>query len=117
MEKTRHYEFEGVTLEIPLHYDELSQMFIEEYPDFVKNPIYTPEGCPVFFNGEDACPFAEAAEGEDCPDCGSCRFFRPAGPHTWIGVCGHEKKRHGQEQTPQSGGQIGEIMTGSINEK
>ena len=68
MEKTRHYEFEGVTLEIPLHYDELSQMFIEEYPDFVKNPIYTPEGCPVFFNGEDACPFAEAAEGEDCPE-------------------------------------------------
>ena len=93
MEKIRRYTFEGLTLEIPLRYDELSHMYIEEYPDFVADPVYTPEGCPVLFIGEDACPYGEASDGGDCPDCGACRFFRPAGAHTWIGVCGNEKKR------------------------
>lgn len=93
MEKVRRYEFEGVILEIPLRYDAQSQIYLEEYPDFIENPVYTPAGCPIYFTGEDACSFAEAAEGEECPDCGSCRFFRPADPHTWFGVCGHEKKR------------------------
>ena len=100
MGKTRRYEFEGVALEIPLRYDELSHMYIEEYPDFIKNPVYTPEGYPVMFSGEDACPGAKAAEGEECPDCGSCYFFHSAGPHTWIGVCRHEKKRRGQREEP-----------------
>ena len=93
MEKVRRYEFEGVILEIPLRYDAQSQIYLEEYPDFIENPVYTPAGCPVYFTGEDACLFAEAAEGEECPDCGSCRLLRPADPHTWFGVCGHEKKR------------------------
>ena len=39
MEKVRRYEFEGVTLEIPLRYDERSQIYIEEYPDFVSKEI------------------------------------------------------------------------------
>lgn len=96
MEAIRRYEFEGCILEIPLRYDERSCMYIEEYPDFVKNPVYTPEGCPVYFVGEDACPYAEAASGTDCPDCGSCRYFRPAESHSWIGVCGNGKKRRRQ---------------------
>ena len=93
MDKTRHYEFEGVTLEIPLHYDPRSDRYLEEYPDFISNPVYTPAGCQVLFAGEDACPYAEADDGGECPDCGSCRYFRLAGAHTWIGVCGHEKRR------------------------
>lgn len=93
MEKTRRYEFEGITLEVPLRYDPLSKMYIEEYPDFIGEPIYTPEGQPVMFSGEDACCYAEATDGTICPECGSCRFFRPAGPHTWFGVCGNKKKQ------------------------
>ncbi len=93
MEKKRHYEFEGVVLEIPLRYDALSGMYIEMYPDFISNPVRTPEGYPVLFSGEDACSYAEADDGGECLDCSSCRFFRPAASHTWIGVCGHEKKR------------------------
>ena len=93
---TRRYEFEGVALEIPLRYDERSNMYLEEYPDFIQHPVYTPEGCPVLFAGEDACPYAEAQEGTECPDCGSCRFYRRV-PHTWIGVCGHKKKSKAME--------------------
>ena len=93
MEKIRRYEIEGLVLDIPLRYDERSHIYIEEYPDFEKEPVYTPEGCPILFIGEDACPYGEAGGEGRCPDCGSCRFFRPAGAHTWIGVCGHEKKR------------------------
>ena len=51
MEKYRRYEFEGIELEIPLRYDAFSRMYIEEYPDFAQNPVYTPEGCPVLFSG------------------------------------------------------------------
>ena len=91
MKKSRSYTFEGVRLEIPLQYDERAGMYLEQYPDFIQNPVYTPAGCRVMFSGEDACSYAEAAEEGSCPDCGSCRFFRPAGPHTWIGVCGHSK--------------------------
>ena len=104
METTRRYEFEGVVLEIPLHYDERSRMYIEEYPDFVNHPVYTPAGCPVFFSGEDACTLAQAEDGGDCPDCGSCRFFRPAGPHTWFGVCGHQEKRRREDPADGKGG-------------
>ena len=98
MEKTRHYEFEGVALEIPLRYDELAHMYIEVYPDFTQDPVYTPEGCPVLFVGEDACPYAQASDSGSCPDCGACRFFRPAHSRAWIGVCGHEKNRRGSRR-------------------
>lgn len=93
MKKIRRYEIEGITLEIPLRFDALSQIYIEEYPDFIRNPVYTKSGCPVLFIGEDACTLAEASDGGCCPDCGSCRFFRPADAHTWIGLCTHEKQR------------------------
>ena len=63
MEKTRHYDIEGTLLEIPLHYDELAQMYVEIYPDFIENPVYTPEGCPILFTGEDACAYAESRDG------------------------------------------------------
>lgn len=95
MKKIRRYEIEGITLEIPLRFDALSQIYIEEYPDFIRNPVYTKSGCPVLFIGEDACTLAEASDGGCCPDCGSCRFFRPADSHTWIGICTHEKHRFG----------------------
>ena len=98
MDKTRHYEFEGVAIEIPLRYDPLSKMYIEEYPDFTQNPVYTPEGCPVLFIGEDACKYGEADDGEKCSDCGSCKYYRPAGTHTWIGVCGHKMRRRGGQK-------------------
>ena len=101
MEKTRQYSIEGVLLEIPLRYDEVTGREIEIFPDFIENPVYTPDGCPVLFTGEDACGYGEAPDGTPCIDCGSCRFYRPAGPHTWIGVCLHEKNRNRRPGTPE----------------
>lgn len=110
MEKTRHYDIEGTLLEIPLHYDELAQMYVEIYPDFIENPVYTPEGCPILFTGEDACAYAESRDGERCIDCGSCRFYRQS-LHTWIGVCGHEKNRYAVRIPPLPAATAGRQMT------
>lgn len=94
MGKSKRYVIEGAVLEIPLQYDEKAGRYMELYPDFSEKPVYTPEGHPILFTGEDACPLGEAADGGVCVDCGSCRYYRQQ-PGTWIGVCSHEKKRHG----------------------
>ncbi len=93
MEQFRHYDYEGVNLDVPLRYDPGAGIYIEEYPDFVENPTWTRDGRPMVFAGEDACPDAQEATPGGCPDCGSCRFYSPAGVHTWIGVCGLAKNR------------------------
>lgn len=92
MEKTRQYNIEGLVLEIPLYYDELTGREIEVFPDFIEHPVYTPAGAPVLFTGEDACEYGEAMGGTRCIDCGSCRFYRQV-QGTLLGVCGHEQKR------------------------
>ena len=96
MEKTKKYNVEGATLTIPLRYDEDSGRYMEVYPDFIKDPVYTPEGNPIMLTLEDACAFGEKKDAnEPLVDCGSCRFYRQL-PNALIGVCGHEKKRKAQ---------------------
>lgn len=91
MEKTKTYHVEGATLTIPLRYDEKSGKYMEVYPDFIENPVYTPEGHPIMLTLEDACAFGEKKEvNEELVDCGSCRFYRQL-PNTLIGVCRCEK--------------------------
>ena len=92
MGKTRQYNIEGALLEIPLCYDELTGREIEIFPDFIENPVYTAQGHPVLFTGEDACTYGKSPDGTPCIDCGSCRFYRQT-PGTLIGVCKHEQKR------------------------
>ncbi len=93
MEKTKKYNVEGALLTIPLRYDEKSGKYMEVYPDFINNPVYTPEGHQIILTLEDACAFGEQKDtAEPLVDCGSCRFYRQA-PNTLIGVCGHEKKQ------------------------
>ena len=93
MEKTNTYYVEGATLTIPLRYDEKAGRYMEVYPDFIKDPVYTPEGNPIMLTLEDACAFGEKKDtSEALIDCGSCRFYRQM-QNTLIGVCGCEKKR------------------------
>ncbi len=92
LKQTRQYLVEGALLEIPIRFDEMAGIYIEEYPDFTETPVWTPMGHPVMFAGEDACSLAKEAEAGGCPDCGSCRYYRSAASHTWFGVCLHEEK-------------------------
>ena len=93
MNKIKKYNIEGATLTIPLRYDEKSGIYMEEYPDFVKDPVYTPEGNPIMLTLEDACAWGEPKDaGEPLIDCGSCRFYRQAA-NTLIGVCRCEKNK------------------------
>ncbi|MCD7980868.1 MAG: hypothetical protein LUF32_00870 [Clostridiales bacterium] len=93
--KVRKYEFEGVTLNIPLYYDKKADMYIEAYPDFTETPVWTKDGHPIMFSGEDACPYSEWSEPGRCMDCGSCLHYTPVAHHTLIGVCRHAKRRRG----------------------
>lgn len=96
MEKTKTYHVEGATFTIPLRYDEKSGRYMEVYPDFIKNPVYTQEGYPIMLTLEDACVFGKGKNAnEPLVDCGSCHFYRQL-PNALIGVCGHEKKRKAQ---------------------
>lgn len=93
MEKTKTYHVEGATLTIPLRYDETSGRYMEVYPDFIKEPVCTPEGHPIMLTLEDACACGEQKDAnEPLVDCGSCRFYRQL-QNTLIGVCRCEKKR------------------------
>ena len=94
MKKTRRHNIEGVTLDVPLRYDQRTGREIEEYPDLLEYPVYTPAGCPVMLTVEDACGYGETADGSRCIDCGSCIFYREA-QDSLLGVCGHEKRRRG----------------------
>ena len=120
MEKAKRYEIEGRILDIPVHWDERSQQYLEDYSSLIENPVYTPEGRPILLTIEDACPqahmadhpvytpegervmltiedacaYGEAADGTRCIDCGSCVYFRqPRG--SLLGVCHNEKTRSG----------------------
>ena len=95
MEKAKRYEIEGRILDIPVHWDERSQQYLEDYSSLIENPVYTPEGRPILLTIEDACRYSEPAEDEPrCIDCGSCVYFRqPWG--SLLGVCHNEKTRSG----------------------
>ena len=93
MKKTRRHNIEGAVLDIPLRYDERTGREIEEYPDLLREPVYTPAGERVLLTIEDACPLAEL-RADGMRDCGSCFYYRQV-PGTLLGVCGHEKRRRG----------------------
>lgn len=87
MAETRRYEFDGLTIDIPIHFDEQCKIYIEDYPDFIENPIWTKSGYRVLFSGCDACELAVDKESGECLDCAACKFFKHAGEHTWFGCC------------------------------
>ena len=87
MAETRQYEYDGLTIDIPIYFDERSKIYIEDYPDFVENPVWTGSGYRVLFCGMDSCPVAERVSPGICRDCGTCKYFMRAAERTWFGCC------------------------------
>ncbi len=94
MHQRRQYTVEGLVIDVPLRYDKQSDKYLEDYMAYMEKTVFTPGGAPVMFAGEDACEYAEEATPGGCPDCGSCRHYKRAGEHTWIGVCLHDKRKN-----------------------
>ena len=84
-EKTRQIEIGGLTLELPMLWDELSGMYFEDYTAISEHPVYTPEGWRVMLTYEDACPHADLGPGGS-RDCGSCRMYEQS-EDSLLGVC------------------------------
>lgn len=97
MEQCNRYEFEGAVVEISLRWDEYSRQFVEDYSDFIKNPVRTQAGHPILLTIEDACPCADMVDDDPTSiDCGSCRHYYQF-PGSLLGICNNEKRRTEQE--------------------
>ncbi len=93
MRTIRRYEVDGLIIDIPLQYDELTRLYIEDYPNFKDDPIYTPNGHQLTVAVMDVCSFAEPNTDGACTDCSDCLHFRRAAEKTLFGVCMCEQRR------------------------
>ncbi len=93
MRTIRRYEVDGLIIDIPLQYDSLTKMYIEDYPNFKDEPIYTPNGHQLTVAVMDVCKFAQPNTDGACTDCSDCVFFRRAAEKTLFGVCMCEHRR------------------------
>ncbi len=93
MNKFKRYELEGIIVDIPLVYNQTADKYIEEYPDFAAEPVYTAKGMPLTLCIEDACHWAEPVEKDSLIDCGDCRHFVRAAEKTLFGYCKCEMNR------------------------
>ncbi|MCC8097153.1 MAG: hypothetical protein LIO44_01025 [Eubacterium sp.] len=101
MERIRKYTIDGIELNVPLCYDKRTGTLIEDYNLWLSGDKFTASGYPILVSVEDACKFAESTDSGDCPDCGSCRFYKRAGEHSWIGICSNSKKlKKEKEENP-----------------
>lgn len=78
-------EIEGLTLKIPFVWDKGCGKYVLDYPDYLKQPTYTPNGWRIMLTYEDACPHADLQTG-GCQDCGSCSHYAQL-DGTFLGVC------------------------------
>lgn len=78
-------EIEGAVLKIPLAWDESCGKYVLDYPDYLKQPTYTPDGWRIMLTYEDACPHADLQPGI-YQDCGSCNRYKQV-DGTLLGVC------------------------------
>ena len=93
MKQFHQYAFEGEVIEVTVYWDNQLQREVEDYADYIQQPVYTPAGRPILLTIEDACPYADTVDGGlACIDCGSCRHYYQF-PGSLLGVCKNEKRR------------------------
>lgn len=86
-EAMREYRLDDLLLRVRLQYDEALGRYLEQIPDFERNPLHTAAGKPVVCAAQDACPHSQSKGDYHCIDCGDCRFFSAAHPESLIGIC------------------------------
>ncbi len=93
MQQTKRYYVDGLVVDIPIRFDEQSGIFIEEYPNFKDELIYTPNGHHLTVAVMDACRLSQPRQEGRCTDCSDCIHFQRAGERTLFGVCMCEQRR------------------------
>ncbi len=94
MDHYRRYNINGLTVDIPLVYDGEQGIWLEDYADIIDNAYYTPEGYPIVICADDACRYADP----DIHDCGSCRYYIPAGEKTLMGICQNKNNQKSSDE-------------------
>ncbi len=89
-EKKRLYQLDSDTIEVVFYYNEKSDRYFGEYPDFSEDPRHTPSGFP-WVNVTGGCDYS----GDEDTDCGSCQFFICENKGDLIGICKNEKLKRG----------------------
>ncbi len=92
MENVRRYSIDGFELVVPVYRDDFSGKLLEDYSKWLDSDRYTTAGHLIRCSPLDACEYGESADDKPCVECAACRFYKRAAPHTWIGVCKHEKR-------------------------
>lgn len=88
-ERLKRFQVDGDMLTVLYRYDENTQLFIGQFPEFEEEPRYTPGGRPWRNVISTGCPYSAG----DYDDCGSCPHLTKADARDIIGVCFHEQMR------------------------
>ncbi|MBQ2825036.1 MAG: hypothetical protein IJF19_02065 [Clostridia bacterium] len=85
----RSFVLDGDICEVVFRFDEASEMYLGDYPDFESQSRYTPRGYRWVNATQDSCKKAKHKyySEKDCLDCGSCRFFTTEKEGDLIGIC------------------------------
>ena len=76
-------------------YDQVSEEYVLQYPDFNENPEYTAEGWPFAMAAQESCPEGDSGDldNPDPYECNGCVWYRMDAPDGAIGVCMCDKLR------------------------
>ncbi len=94
MKKYQEFTFEGIVIKVLSEFDETSNRYINEIPDFEEKPLYTPSGKPLVSAVQDRCELG--ASGDDVIDCGSCEFYQANNEWELIGLCLNPERKLSQ---------------------
>lgn len=104
--RTRPTTVDGDTIDIRYRYDEMCGLWLGDYPYFVEEPRYTPNGRPWKNFIYNECPYAEHPGKE----CTLCPHFKREKPNDRIGVCFNDALRIDPAK-------VNEISIGGGNDK
>ena len=85
----RRFCLYGDSVEVVFTFDDTTNRYFGEYPDFDLSPRSTPCGKQWVNATKDDCEFADSKYN----DCGSCQYYKCECDGDLIGVCENEQLR------------------------